>query len=126
MRRSRWVPTVLLAAGVVSGALGAQDFRGEYRVGPRDLLEIKVLEIPELNVDRRVNDGGTIALPMVGDFAVSGLTADEVRRLYVEATPLGRLETPEDVAAVAVFLASADSDFMTGVAVDVNGGAWMG
>jgi NAD(P)-dependent dehydrogenase (short-subunit alcohol dehydrogenase family) len=55
-----------------------------------------------------------------------GLTADEVRRLYVEATPLGRLETPEDVAAVAVFLASADSDFMTGVAVDVNGGAWMG
>ena len=52
--------------------------------------------------------------------------SDEVRRLYVEATPLGRLETPEDVAAVAVFLASADSDFMTGVAVDVNGGAWMG
>jgi meso-butanediol dehydrogenase / (S,S)-butanediol dehydrogenase / diacetyl reductase len=54
-----------------------------------------------------------------------GLTADEVRRLYVEATPLGRLETPEDVAAVAVFLASSDSDFMTGVAIDVNGGAWM-
>jgi NAD(P)-dependent dehydrogenase (short-subunit alcohol dehydrogenase family) len=54
-----------------------------------------------------------------------GLTADEVRRLYVEATPLGRLETAEDVAAVAVFLASADSDFMTGVAIDVNGGAWM-
>jgi NAD(P)-dependent dehydrogenase (short-subunit alcohol dehydrogenase family) len=58
--------------------------------------------------------------------ALRGITADEVRRLYVEATPLGRLETPEDVAAVAVFLASTDSDFMTGVAVDVNGGAWMG
>jgi meso-butanediol dehydrogenase / (S,S)-butanediol dehydrogenase / diacetyl reductase len=54
-----------------------------------------------------------------------GITADEVRRLYVEATPLGRLETPEDVAAIAVFLASADSDFMTGVAIDINGGAWM-
>jgi meso-butanediol dehydrogenase / (S,S)-butanediol dehydrogenase / diacetyl reductase len=54
-----------------------------------------------------------------------GISADEVRRLYVDATPLGRLETPEDVAAIAVFLASADSDFMTGVAIDVNGGAWM-
>ena len=79
MRRWRLVSTVLLAAGVVSGALGAQEVSGEYRVGPRDLLEIKVLEIPELNVDRRINDGGTIALPMVGDFAVSGLTAEEVR-----------------------------------------------
>lgn len=54
-----------------------------------------------------------------------GLAADEVRRLYIEATPLGRLETPEDVAKIAVFLASSDSDFMTGVAIDINGGAWM-
>jgi NAD(P)-dependent dehydrogenase (short-subunit alcohol dehydrogenase family) len=57
--------------------------------------------------------------------ALRGISADEVRRLYVEATPLGRLQVPEDVASVAVFLASADSDFMTGVAIDVNGGAWM-
>jgi NAD(P)-dependent dehydrogenase (short-subunit alcohol dehydrogenase family) len=54
-----------------------------------------------------------------------GLTAEEVRRLYIEATPLGRLETPEDVASIALFLASPDSDFMTGVAIDINGGAWM-
>jgi meso-butanediol dehydrogenase/(S,S)-butanediol dehydrogenase/diacetyl reductase len=54
-----------------------------------------------------------------------GVTADAVRQLYIDATPLGRLETPEDVAAIAVFLASPDSDFLTGVAIDVNGGAWM-
>ncbi len=54
-----------------------------------------------------------------------GMSAEAVRRLYVEATPLGRLETAEDVAAIALFLASADSDFMTGVAIDINGGAWM-
>ncbi len=53
------------------------------------------------------------------------MSADEVRRAYVEATPLGRLQAPEDVASVAVFLASPDSDFMTGVSMDVNGGAWM-
>jgi polysaccharide export outer membrane protein len=69
----------LLAALMAAGALHAQDISGEYRVGPRDLLEIKVIEIPELNVERRVSDGGTISLPMVGDFPVSGLTAAEVR-----------------------------------------------
>ncbi len=33
--------------------LAAQDM-GEYRLGPRDLLEIRVLEIPELNLERRI------------------------------------------------------------------------
>jgi polysaccharide export outer membrane protein len=50
----------------------------DYTVGPRDLLEIRVLEIPELNVERRVSERGTIDLPMLGDFEVSGLSAAEV------------------------------------------------
>jgi len=51
----------------------------DYGVGPKDLLEIRVLELPELNVERRVTDGGTIDLPMLGDFSVSGLSASQVR-----------------------------------------------
>ncbi|MBE3598391.1 MAG: SDR family oxidoreductase [Limnochordaceae bacterium] len=54
-----------------------------------------------------------------------GISPDEVRQLYIKDTPLGRLQTPEDVAAVVGFLASASADFMTGEAVNVNGGAWM-
>ncbi len=49
----------------------------------------------------------------------------EVQRLYVNDTPLGRLETAEDVAKVAVFLASSLADFITGVSVSVNGGSYM-
>lgn len=52
-------------------------------------------------------------------------TADEVRQLYIQDTPLGRLERPEDVAGVVVFLASRDADFVTGEAINVNGGARM-
>lgn len=37
------------------------------------------------------------------DLRGGGITADEVRRLYINDTPLGRLETPEDVAGVVVF-----------------------
>ena len=53
----------------------AQAQSNEYQIGPRDLLEVKVIEIPELNVERRVSDAGTIDLPMVGAFDVTGLSA---------------------------------------------------
>jgi NAD(P)-dependent dehydrogenase (short-subunit alcohol dehydrogenase family) len=55
-----------------------------------------------------------------------GTSPDEVRRLYVDDTPMGRLDTPEDVATVVAFLAGPDSAFVTGEAVAVNGGAYMG
>lgn len=41
------------------------------------------------------------------------------------AMPLGRMGTPEDIANVAVFLASAKSAFMTGQTVHPNGGLFM-
>lgn len=54
-----------------------------------------------------------------------GVEPEEVQQLYVDDTPLERLETPEDVAGVVVFLASPAADFITGEAINVNGGAWM-
>nr|BAL55920.1 short-chain dehydrogenase/reductase [uncultured Chloroflexota bacterium] len=53
------------------------------------------------------------------------LSTDEVLQLYISDTPLRRLETPEDVAGVVFFLASSDANFITGEAINVNGGAWM-
>jgi NAD(P)-dependent dehydrogenase (short-subunit alcohol dehydrogenase family) len=54
-----------------------------------------------------------------------GVSEDVVRELYIKDTPLGRLQTPDDVAGVAVFLASDLSNFVTGEAINVNGGAFM-
>jgi len=48
---------------------------------------------------------------------VSGLHDSVLRR-----TPAGRWGTGEDMAGVAVFLASAASDFVTGTAIPVDGG----
>ncbi len=53
------------------------------------------------------------------------MTPEEVRDLYVADTPLGRLETPEDVARAIAFLAGRDAEFVTGEAIAVNGGAFM-
>jgi len=49
-----------------------------YRIGPKDLVEIKVFEVPEMNLERRVSDEGTINLPLIGDVPVMGLTNGEL------------------------------------------------
>ena len=54
-----------------------------------------------------------------------GLSREQVLKGYVAATPLGRLEEPEDVAGVVLFLASEEAAFMTGQAINVAGGTEM-
>jgi meso-butanediol dehydrogenase / (S,S)-butanediol dehydrogenase / diacetyl reductase len=44
---------------------------------------------------------------------------------YLAQTPLGRLEEPEDVADVVVFLCSDKARFMTGQGINVTGGVYM-
>ena len=54
-----------------------------------------------------------------------GLPPEAVRGEYVSATALGRIEEPEDVARVAVFLASDLSRFLTGESINASGGVLM-
>ena len=53
------------------------------------------------------------------------LIPEDLKSSLIEAHPLRRLGTPEDVARAAVFLASDDSNWITGMVVDVAGGAVM-
>jgi NAD(P)-dependent dehydrogenase (short-subunit alcohol dehydrogenase family) len=50
------------------------------------------------------------------------LTDDKLRENYEKGSPLGRLGEPEDIARVALFLASDDSAFMTGSTVVADAG----
>ena len=52
-----------------------------------------------------------------------GITPEEVRQDYLRAIPLGRLEEPEDVARVVVFLLSDRAAYMTGQAINATGGS---
>jgi NAD(P)-dependent dehydrogenase (short-subunit alcohol dehydrogenase family) len=62
---------------------------------------------------------------LVWEGKLRGISPEEVRDLYIRDTPLGRIETAEDVAKVVAFLAGPDADFVTGEALSVNGGAFM-
>jgi 3-oxoacyl-[acyl-carrier protein] reductase len=77
----------------------------------------------ELAPDRiRVN----AICPVIGE---TGLTAafmggdsPELRARFVSTIPLGRMSLPKDIAATALFLASDEAEFLTGVALEVDGG----
>lgn len=74
-RISCWLAMGLaLAAEVTAQGAGTTG----YRIGPKDLVEIKVFEVPELNLERRVSDEGSINLPLIGDVPAMGLTNSEL------------------------------------------------
>jgi len=50
---------------------------------------------------------------------------DEGKRRTQAAVPLGRIGRPEDIARAIVFLASDDAAYVTGAALDANGGIFM-
>jgi NAD(P)-dependent dehydrogenase (short-subunit alcohol dehydrogenase family) len=58
-----------------------------------------------------------------------GMTDEEATTktftLLDNLVPLGRIAQPDDVAKVVAFLASSDSDYMTGQAINVTGGQLM-
>lgn len=62
---------------------------------------------------------GRIETPMAAEAGAA------VNAAYLTRIPVGRLGTPDDVAAAVAFLASEEAGFISGVTLDVNGGAFM-
>jgi len=51
--------------------------------------------------------------------------SEEDQRKMIEGTPLGRMGEMEEVADLAVFLASDKAGYINGATIDINGGAFM-
>jgi len=58
--------------------------------------------------------------PLLASFM--GGDTQENRKKFIGSIPLGRLSTPRDVANAALYLASDEAEFITGVALEVDGG----
>lgn len=69
---------------------------------------------------------GTVQTPSLDErIAAQGGDPSEARAAFVARQPMGRLGTPEEIAAMAVYLASDESSFVTGQALIIDGG-WLG
>lgn len=94
------------------------------------LVQAVAKELAPYRITVNAVNPGFVRTPMqereiLWESQIRGITPEAVVQEYIKETPLGRLETPEDVAKVVSFLASPDSDFITGEAIEVNGGAWI-
>ena len=67
----------------------------------------------------RVN---AIAVGSVKTEALNTILNDELEKIMVDKTPMGRLGTVEDIAACALYLASPAASYVTGEIYGVNGG----
>jgi len=70
---------------------------------------------------------GIVDTPMVErgvqrEAKLRSVTSDKIIEKMVNFTPFGRLANPQDITGLVIFLASSDSDFMTGQAINVTGG----
>lgn len=74
------VMTALAALALLSAQEPQALQVNDYRIGPKDLLEITVFELPELNQTVRVSEDGSITLSLLGKVDVSGLTAQELEK----------------------------------------------
>jgi meso-butanediol dehydrogenase/(S,S)-butanediol dehydrogenase/diacetyl reductase len=127
-RRSGAVVNVASAAGRHGAPYLAHYSASKFAV--IGFTQSVALEVAALGI--RVNSicPGLITTPMqerevAWTVALTGAPEDAVRAGYVKSVPMGRLGTPEDVAKVAVFLASDEAGYLTGGAIDVGGGLVM-
>ena len=71
-----------------------------YKIGPADVLDISVFQVPELARTALVDDVGAINLPLLGDVPAAGKTARELERDVAKKLGAKYLQSPQVTVAV--------------------------
>ena len=132
-----FLPGMLAKGGgsIVNIASGASSVRGianRYVYGATKAAVIGLTKAVALDFIRRGIRAnaicpGTVQSPSLDGridalSSSSGQSTDQVRQMFVDRQPMGRLGTADEIAAMAVYLASDESRFTTGQALLVDGG----
>jgi 3alpha(or 20beta)-hydroxysteroid dehydrogenase len=90
----------------------------------RGMTKVAALELVGQNI--RVNSihPGGVSTPMCEE--LPGLTREQVEGLVAQSVPMRRIAQPDEIAKMALFLASDDSSYCTGAEFVVDGGATCG
>ena len=87
--------------------------------GVNQLTKVSAIALAPYGIRVNAIGPGTILTDMARKAV---LTNDEARRKILSRSPLGRCGEPEEIAAVAVFLASDDASYMSGQTIYPDGG----
>ena len=119
MRERRFGKIINMSS--ISGKVGnlGQTNYSTAKAGLVGYTKAAARELARYNVNVNAIQPGVIDTPMM-----RAIPPDILLERVAEI-PLGRMGTPDDVARVAVFLASEDSSYMTGCVLEVTGGRGM-
>ncbi|HMB56849.1 MAG TPA: polysaccharide biosynthesis/export family protein [Arenimonas sp.] len=95
--------TTTLRAPDTTSSSGAYQGVSEYRVGPQDLIEISVFQVPDLNRTVRVNSVGQISLPLIGIVQAGGKTVQELETEVAKKLNSTYLQSPQVTVFVKEF-----------------------
>jgi len=119
MMRRRWGRVIGIASIVgFTGNPGQGNYTAS-KAGMVGMMKSVAAEYAKRNVTANCIAPGIIASAMIDRLS------DKQREAIVARVPSGRLGTPSDVAAAAVYLASEEAGYVTGQTIHVNGGMAM-
>lgn len=105
----------------LQGLAGAVSYTAS-KAGLTGMTRAVAVELAPANVRVNAVCPGVVDSPMTRDYWDKSATAEADYAALRQRQPMNRLASPRDCALAALFLASADSSFITGVALPVDGG----
>jgi len=121
MKRSKWGRIINMAS--VAGRTRSTVAGSPYAASKAGLIGFTrqlAAEVGEYGITANCIAPGRIETAMIQTMDTS------VNEKYLKRIPVNRLGTTADISNAALFLASEQSGFITGVTIDVNGGSFMG
>lgn len=126
-------PRHLVAISSILARIGVPGYTGycASKAGVLGLVRALAMELAPRQVQVNAVCPGWVDTAMAhegleGMAAGLGISKDEAHAMAMRDVPLGRMGQPEEVAGLVAWLLGPDARGVTGQALDMNGGAWMG
>ena len=81
--------TMIGMLAFTTASLGAEPTTGGYLLGPGDAIRVNVFQNPDLSLETRVAENGTISFPLIGTVKVGGLTLSAAEKLIAQKLQSG-------------------------------------
>ena len=115
--------SIILASSIVgSKGLGMNSVYAATKAVARSFARTWTTDLKPRRVRVNAISPGSIDTPGLDGLLASAPAGEERRKMISTATPLGRLGTADEIAKAAVFLASDDASYITGIELFVDGG----